>query len=79
MQKLVCEWSRLLVVSFMGPCKVCSLRLGTNFGAPPVADKNAYLRLTVEKYVHLRFLPIVIYGHVALEAPNLRPRLTLKI
>ena len=75
MQKLVCEWSRLLVVPFMET----SLRLGAIFGAPSEADKNAYLWLMVEKYVRLWFLPMIIYDHVALEAPNLRLRLTIKI
>ena len=33
-----------------GTCyRVYGLRLGPNFGVRPVADKNFYLRLTVEK------------------------------
>ena len=59
--------------------RVCGLRLGTNFGAWPAADKNFYLRLTVEKIRTIAVFTENVYGHAALVALILRLRLTVNI
>ena len=58
--------------------KVFGLWLGPDFGVHPVAGKNFYLRLTVEKCVPLRFLPKNICGH-RLVAAILRLLLIMQI
>ena len=55
---------------------VCVLRLSLYFGMRLTAEKNFFLRLTVEK---IRFSPRNIYGHTAVVAPNLPLLLTVEI
>ena len=52
--------------------KTCGLRLGTNFGARLVADKNFYLRLTVAKIHAFVVSTDNVYGRAAQLVPILR-------
>ena len=59
--------------------RVCSLRLGPNFGMQLIAEKSFYLRLRSRKYMPTGFSRGNIDGHTAVLAPILRLRLTVQI
>ena len=60
---------------------VCKLRLSPNFGMPLTAEKNSYLRLTVEKMhiMRLRFSWENICGHTDVPTAMLPRRLIVQI